>query len=110
MPAARGPRRRRPKEAGACRHRRHTMPFRNITSSRLRPAIPSAGPRHLVRTISHLREAAAELDTALAITNIPSLFAAGPARLRDLYRDLDALLAQLDAMRLQFAEYVEAAA
>jgi hypothetical protein len=63
----------------------------------------------MVSAVSHLQEAAADLDTALAFTNIPALFAAGPERLRDLSRDLDALLAQLDAMRLQFAEYVQAA-
>jgi hypothetical protein len=67
----------------------------------------STGPRHVVGAISRLREA--ELDTAMTLPNIPGLFAAGPERLRDLSRDLDALLAQLDAMRLQFAEYVEAA-
>lgn len=72
-------------------------------------AISSTDPWHVVSAISHLREAASDLDTALAITNIPVLFAAGPERLRDLYRDLDALVAQLDAMRLQFAEFVEAA-
>jgi hypothetical protein len=64
----------------------------------------------MASAISRLRETAADLDTALAFTNIPGLFATGPERLRDLYRDLEALLAQLDAMRLQFAEYVEAAA
>jgi hypothetical protein len=78
-------------------------------STRFMRVIPSAGPRHVVRAISRLREAAADLDTALALTNVPSLFAAGPERLRDLSRDLDAPLAQLDAMRLQFAEYVQAA-
>jgi hypothetical protein len=72
-------------------------------------AIASTDPWHVVSAISHLREAASDLDTALAITNIPVLFTAGPGRLRDLYRDLDALVAQLDAMRLQFAEFVEAA-
>ena len=69
----------------------------------------SNGPQQVVSAISHLQEAAADLDTALAYTNVPALFAAGFGQLRDLYRDLDALLAQLEAMRLQFAEYVEAA-
>jgi hypothetical protein len=45
----------------------------------------------------------------LELTNVPELFAAGSEQLRDSYRDLDALVAQLDAMRLQFAEYVDAA-
>ena len=72
-------------------------------------ASSSTGPRHVVSAISCLREAAADLDTALAFANIPGLFAAGAERLRDLYRDLDALLAQLDAMQVQFAEYVQAA-
>ncbi len=64
-------------------------------------AIAGAGPQHVVSAISHLREAAADLDVALACSNIPSLYAAGPEQLRDLYRDLDARLAQL-------AEYVQA--
>jgi hypothetical protein len=68
-----------------------------------------AGPRHVVSAISRLREAAADLDTALAFTNVPDLFAAGSVRLHNLYRDLDALLAQLDASRVQFSEYVQAA-
>ena len=72
-------------------------------------AISSTDPRHVVSAIFHLREAASDLDMALAFTNIVCLFTAGPGRLRDLYRDLGALVAQLDAMRLQFAEFVEAA-
>lgn len=63
----------------------------------------------MVSAISHLLTATADLSTALEFTNIPGLFAAGSEQLRDLYRELDALLAQLDAMRVQFAEYVEAA-
>ena len=76
---------------------------RNTTSAR-----SSSGSKHVVRAISHLRKATANLDAALAFTNIACLLAAGPEQLGDLYRDLEALLAQLDAMRLQFAEYVEA--
>jgi len=72
-------------------------------------AISNSDPWYVVSAISHLLDAASDLDTALAFTNIICLFAAGPGRLRDLYRDLDALVAQLDAMRLQFAEFVEAA-
>jgi hypothetical protein len=81
----------------------------DATSSGPTSAIPSTGPRHVVSAISRLREAAADLDTALAFANIPGLFAAGPGRLRDLARDLEALLAQLDTRRLQVAAYVEAA-
>jgi hypothetical protein len=72
-------------------------------------AISNSDPWYVVSAISHLRDAASDMDTALAFTNIVCLFTAGPGRLRDLYRDLDALVAQLDAMRLQFAEFVEAA-
>ncbi|HEV2458081.1 MAG TPA: hypothetical protein VGS80_06915 [Ktedonobacterales bacterium] len=79
------------------------------TSSRTTSISASSDPQHVVRAIARLREAAVDLDTALAFPNIPGLFAAGSGRLRDLSRDLEALLAQLDAMRLQFAEYVQAA-
>lgn len=61
------------------------------------------------RAISHLLKATADLGTTLEFTNVPGLFAAGPEHLRAFSHDLDALLAQLDAMRLQFAEFVEAA-
>jgi hypothetical protein len=71
--------------------------------------INNAGPQRLVSALSHLREASADLDVALVCSNISSLFAAGPKRLRDLERDLDALLAQLGAMQLRFIEYVQAA-
>lgn len=81
----------------------HDMSIRTVN------AMSSTDPHHVVSAISHLREAASDLDTALAFTNILCLFAAEPGRLRDLYRDLDALVAQMDAMRLQFAEFVEAA-
>jgi len=81
----------------------------HVTGGGPTSATSSSGPWHVASAISRLREAAADLDTALAFTNIPSLFAAGPERLRDLYRDLDALLAQVDAMRMQLAEYVEVA-
>jgi hypothetical protein len=70
--------------------------------------IAATGIQYVVSAISSLREAEADLDVALACSNISSLYAAGPKQLRDLYRDLDALLAQLGAMRLQFAEYVQA--
>ena len=79
------------------------------TSGATTRASARSGPQHVVSAIAHLREAAADLDTALAFTNIPGLFAAGSGRLCDLSRDLEALLAQLDAMRLQFVEYVQAA-
>jgi hypothetical protein len=79
------------------------------TSSKATDALSTCESQHVVRAISHLLNATADLRTALEFTNIPGLFFAGPEQLRDLYRDLDALLAQLDAMRLQFAEYVEAA-
>jgi hypothetical protein len=79
------------------------------SSSRTLSGTLSTSPQDLVETVSHLREAAADLHAALEYPNIPSLFAAGAEWLRDLYTDLDALLAQLDAMRLQLAEYVQAA-
>ena len=41
-------------------------------------AISSTDPWHVVSAIFHLREAASDLDTALAFTNILCLFAAGP--------------------------------
>jgi hypothetical protein len=81
----------------------------SITISRPTNVIATAGTQHVVSAISHLREASSDFDVALACSNIPSLFAAGAEQLRDLSRDLDALLAQLGAVRLQFAEYVQAA-
>jgi hypothetical protein len=79
------------------------------SSSTTTSSHPSANPQYLVETVSHLREAAVNLREALAFANIPGLFAAEAQQRRDLYTDLDALLAQLDAMRMQLAEYVEAA-
>lgn len=81
----------------------------SMTISRPMNVIAATGTQHVVSAISHLREASADLDAALACSNIPSLFTAGAEQLRDRSRDLDALLAQLGAMRLQFAEYVQAA-
>jgi hypothetical protein len=72
-------------------------------------SVSNSGYQHVTRGISHLLKATTDLGTALELTNVPELFAARPEQLRDSYRDLDALVAQLDAMRLQFAEYVEAA-
>jgi hypothetical protein len=81
----------------------------SITISRPTSVLAATGAQHVVSAISHLREAEADLDMALACSNISSLYAAGPQQLRNLYRDLDALLAQLGAARLQFAEYVQTA-
>ncbi|HEU5439160.1 MAG TPA: hypothetical protein VFU88_07700 [Ktedonobacterales bacterium] len=63
----------------------------------------------MARAISHLLKATVDLSAALEFTNIPGLLGPGSEQLSDLYRDLDALLAQLDAMRLQIAEFVKAA-
>lgn len=82
--------------------------MQSISSTTL-DSVSNSGYQHVTRGISSLLNATADLGTALELTNIPELFAAGPEQLRDSYRDLDALVAQLDALRLQFAEYVEAA-
>lgn len=79
------------------------------TTSRTTNSAPSTTPQYLVETVAHLREAAVNLREALAFAHTPSLFAAEAQQRRNLYTDLDALLAQLDAMRMQLAEYVEAA-
>lgn len=81
----------------------------HATLNRPTSVIAGTGTQYVVSAISCLREAEADLDVALAWSNISSLYAAGPEQLRNLYRDLDALLAQLGAMRLQFAEYVQVA-
>jgi hypothetical protein len=72
-------------------------------------SIPSADPQRMVGALRHLRAAAAELQAALDFANLPDLFAAEARRRRDLYTELDALLAQMDAMRVQLAELVRAA-
>lgn len=72
-------------------------------------SISNSGYQRVTRGISHLLNATVDLGAALELTNVPGLFAARAEQLRESYRDLDALLAQLDAMRLQFAEYVELA-
>jgi hypothetical protein len=72
-------------------------------------ASASCGIQGIISAVSHLREAVADLDAALAFSNIPDLFAAGSGRLRDLDRDLEALLAQLGAQRVQHAEFTQAA-
>jgi hypothetical protein len=51
--------------------------------------VTSAGPRQVVSEFARLREAAADLDTALVFTNVPGLFSAGSGWLRDLCRDLE---------------------
>jgi len=79
------------------------------TSSKTTSARSSSASQHVVKAIAHHRRATEDLDTAMGFTHIPDLFAAGSERLRDHYRDLEAVLAQLDAMRLQFAGYVEMA-
>lgn len=93
-------------EADSGRQRRHTI---QSTSSKTTNALSNSASQHVVSAISHLLKATADLSMALEFTNIPGLFSAGSEQLHDLYRELDALLAQLDAMRLQLAEYVEAA-
>lgn len=69
----------------------------------------SSGCHHIVSAIAHLQEAVTDLDAALAFSSIPEVFAAGSDRLRDLDSEMEALLAQLDAHRVQFAEYAQAA-
>ena len=81
----------------------------SITISRPTSILAATGAQQVFSAISHLREAEADLDMALACSSISSLYAAGPQQLRNLYRDLDALLAQLGAARLQLAEHVQAA-
>jgi hypothetical protein len=76
-----------------------------------RPTSPLSrpGPQELLSTTVHLCEAAGDLCIALELNNAPDLHAMGAEWLRSCYRDLDALLAQLEAMRVQLAEYVKAA-
>lgn len=93
-------------EADIGQQRRHAI---QSTSSKTTNSLSNSESQHVERATSHLLKATADLGTALEFTNIPGLFAAESEHLRAFYRDLDALLAQLDALRLQFAEYVEAA-
>ncbi len=79
------------------------------TPTRAASPIASTGPLELLNTVAHLREAAADLRTALDFDNVPGLYAMRAEWLRDRYTDLDELLAQLGAMRVQLAEYVRTA-